>query len=160
MHLFIFIAFLDKKNPRNRCGYWDFLGCIFFGSQPWLRRKDLQRGNDYRSLKMVHNWKVWSTSALQQAKNSSPAVVGSIFFVLRQCSRDLFICHRQRDRRSQVIRPTFSPKRKVERIRPKVVGSSPLTPQNRKNPTHLMVYGILLACATNLDAALFLRKMA
>ena len=41
MHLLFFIAFLDKKKPRNRCGYWVFLGCIFFGSQPWLRRGDL-----------------------------------------------------------------------------------------------------------------------
>ena len=40
MHLFIFIAFLDKKKPRNRCGYWVFLGCIFFGSQLWLREED------------------------------------------------------------------------------------------------------------------------
>ena len=29
------------EKPRNRCGFWVFRTDIFFGSQCWLRRKDL-----------------------------------------------------------------------------------------------------------------------
>ena len=40
-HLLNLSGVLDTKKPRNRDGYWVFRAVIYFGSQPWLRRQDL-----------------------------------------------------------------------------------------------------------------------
>ena len=67
--------------------------------------------------------------------NPSRAVVRSVFLVLRQpLTASLHLPKGSASASRQVIRPTFSLKRKIERIRPKVVGSSSDATETIKKP--------------------------
>ena len=88
------------------------------------------------------------------------AVAHSIFSTAAPAAASLHHPPGALRRRNKLFARLFRKMRKVKRIRPKVVGPSLLTPQNRKNPTHLMVYGILLACPSKKDADAFFEKTA